>query len=118
MNRPEQDLQKAVAQYLDATLGPRVFWTAIPAGGGGGVRGAILKGMGYKAGTPDILIVHEGRAYWIEMKSPRGRVSDEQDLILTRLYDAGCPTGLCRSLEQVAELLGRWRIPTRGRIAA
>jgi hypothetical protein len=54
---PEQALQQQVAQYLDIVLKPPAFWTAIAHGGGGLMRGKINKGMGMKAGIPDILIL-------------------------------------------------------------
>lgn len=118
MRRPEQALQQTVAQYLDRCLEPHVFWTAIPAGGGGKLRGAILKGMGYKAGTPDVLLIHRSCAYWIELKAGNGRVSPAQKEVGGHLFIAGCPVAVCRSLDSVIGTLAAWHIPTRGRLAA
>lgn len=113
MNRPEQALQRAVARYLDLALPDDAWWTAIPAGGGGRRRGAILKGIGYQAGTPDILIVWKGAAHWIEMKAPRGKVSAEQKAVMAELAACGSPCEVCRSLEDVDCALRGWGLPVR-----
>jgi hypothetical protein len=39
------------------------------------IEAAILKGLGVRAGVPDIIAVHEGRCYAIEIKSEDGRRS-------------------------------------------
>jgi hypothetical protein len=110
---PEQRLQRAVADYLAWTLLPPTWFTAIPAGGGGELRGRILKGMGLRAGVPDILIVHEGRAHWVELKSARGSLSEAQRTTHSALTATGCPVVVCRSLEEVQGALWAWGIPTR-----
>ena len=116
---PEQQLQQAVARYLDVALPGEVWWTTIPAGGGGKVRGAILKGLGYKAGTPDILIVYEGRAYWMELKAPDGVLSTAQMWCFKVLCNAGCwRPHIVRSLVDVERALDSWRIPHRATVAA
>lgn len=114
----EASLHRQVAKFLDACLCEHVFWSTIPAGGGGRVRGAQLKGMGYKAGVPDVLLVHQGRAYWIELKTAKGRVSDAQKETGGHLVIAGCPVVVARSLDDVQDAVITWGIPTRGGLAA
>ena len=109
---PELMLHKAVAAYLNAVLPTIAWYTTIPAGGGGLIRGANLKACGYKAGTPDICIVYAGMAYWIELKAKDGRVSDEQKDTITRISFAGSPAEVCRSIDDVRAVLAMWRIPT------
>jgi hypothetical protein len=109
---PERLLHKAVAAYLNAVLPTSVFWTTIPAGGGGKIRGAMLKSMGYKAGTPDILMVHNGLAYWIELKAPGCSLSDAQRHVSDLLLWASSPMAVCKSIDQVEVALRVWRIPT------
>jgi hypothetical protein len=110
--RPELLLHKAVAAYLNAVLPTTVWWTTFPAGGGGAIRGATLKAQGLKAGVPDLLIIHQGRAHWIELKAPKGVSSDTQIDTAGRLEWAGCRTTLCRSIDEVREALKYWSIPT------
>lgn len=55
--KSETSLHMNVAGYLDKHLAAPAWYTTFPAGGGGEFRGMILKGMGLKAGVPDILII-------------------------------------------------------------
>jgi VRR-NUC domain-containing protein len=115
---PEQILQRQVFEFLTVALSPPAWFTSIPAGGGGRVRGAILKATGYKPGSPDILIVYNGRAYFLELKAPKtGRVSPAQWETHHLLTAAGCPVATCRSLDEVMALFGPkgpwWPIPVR-----
>ena len=77
------------------------------------MRGMILRGMGLKAGVPDVLIVHEGRAHWVELKAPRGVLSEAQRSTLALIAAAGCPWVVCRSLDELRGALHGWGIPTR-----
>lgn len=109
----EFKLHCAVAEYLDLILGRGVWWTTFPAGGGGKARGGRLKSMGLKAGVPDILIIHDGRPLWIELKTPKGRISDVQILTHGDIVNAGGEVVVCRSVEQVEDALRDWSVPLR-----
>lgn len=117
----ERDLHRAVADYLNVALQPPTFWTTIGHGAFLGEarlkRGAQMKRAGVKAGVPDILIVHDGRAFWIELKTQRGRVSADQLRVAEALNNAGCGWAVCRGVEDVEMWLVAWRIPTRARAA-
>ena len=110
---PEQALQVAVADYLRLVLPPTVFWSAVGHGGGGRVRGAILKAMGLRAGVPDLFLIHGGRAYFIELKTPTGRISTAQMVAHDAIERAGATVAICRSVDAVADQLRRWVIKTR-----
>lgn len=123
---PEQDLQKAVSQFLTLALThPQTFWTAFPAGGGGKARGGQLKAMGLKAGVPDLLIIDRGRVLWIELKTDandaagtqRGKLSQAQKQAQEALRMAGCWIITCRSVDEVENVLRSWKVPMTGRIA-
>ena len=64
-------------------------------------------GMGMVPGWPDIEVIHKGRAYFIELKSAKGRLTANQSLCLGRLEDAGAPWAVCRSLEEVEAFLAK-----------
>lgn len=116
--RPEQAFQQQVAHYLAAYLGgTTAWWSAIPLGGGGRLRGAILKGMGVKSGIPDIFIVARGRVYGLELKAPKGSVSEAQREAHRALELAGCPVAICKSLDDVAAFLKRHGIAVKARVA-
>jgi len=111
--RPEQALQRQVCEYLDWCLLPPAFYTSIPAGGGGRIRGAILKATGYKAGVPDLMVIYEGRARFLELKSKAGRLSIDQKMTINTIHAAGCETIVCRSLDDVRFSMEYWEIPLR-----
>ena len=128
-NQPEQDLQKAVAQYLRLALPfPDAWFTAIPAGGGGKTRGAILKGMGYHAGTPDMLVIYKRRivkyafsdtvVIWLELKSANSWPTKIQKQCRDDLIAARCKWALCRSINDVERALRRFGVPLRAKVAA
>lgn len=129
MKRPEQDLQKACADLLNAILLPGVLWTAIGHGGGGKTRGAILNGMGVKAGVSDLLIMwsvlreerginnswsrQEPRILWIELKSVGGKMTKDQDEWFRAATAIGQSCRTVRSLEELMSVLITYEVPHR-----
>ena len=118
--QPEQIFQRQVADFLTLALPtPDAWFTTIPAGGGGKVRGAILQGMGYKAGTPDMLVIYNfrfPRVIWLELKAGRGRLSKVQVECRDDLIRAGGEWALCRTLEDVEKALRRFGVPLRASV--
>ena len=113
---PERVLHAQVADYLDRALPLDAWWTTFPAGGGGKIRGRNLKRVGLKAGVPDVLIVYQGRAHWIELKGLKGKLSREQHDTIAWLSRAGCDFPcVCRNLDNVEFALNAWSIPLRAR---
>lgn len=110
---PEQELHGQVTEFLTVVLPSDVYFNTIPAGGGGKRRGAIIKAMGYRAGCPDLMIVSEGKAHFIELKAATGRVSPVQSLAMVAIEQAGGKCAVCRSLADVELQLLKWHIPTR-----
>ncbi len=102
---PEDDFHMAVASYLDLALPEEAVWTTIPAGGGGTVRGARLKRMGYKAGFPDLQIFYRGRVICMELKSEKGRLSKAQEAMHEQLTLAGALVYTARRIEEVEGFL-------------
>lgn len=113
---PEQTLQQAVAEFLDAALPRDAWWTAIGHGGGGKVRGGILKSMGVKPGVPDLLVIWRGACFFIELKSKNGRLSAAQMQVAKDLQYAGAHFGWARTVENVASLLTAWNVPLRASV--
>lgn len=113
VDQTEKQLHLSVAQYLNIALTPPDTYTTMPLGGGGLVRGALLKAVGTKAGIPDLLILRAGRAYWIELKTKRGSLSEQQRLMAVDLKAAGCEWCVCRSVEEVEQRLTQWNFTLR-----
>ncbi len=113
----EDNFHMAVADYLDLALPEDAVWTTIPAGGGGKVRGARLKAMGYKAGWPDLQVVYRGRLICIELKSAKGRLSPAQKAMHSRLSNAGALVYTATRIEEVEGFL-RASVPLRATTGA
>lgn len=118
---PEQSLQQAVAAYLWTVLEPPTFFTSIGHGGfplGGTreearIKGARLKKSGLKPGVPDVLIVHNGRALFLELKTSKGVVSENQKTAHKWIVASGGLVAVCRSVDDVKGILDVWGVPTR-----
>lgn len=109
----EAQLHRTIAGWLTLHLMPPAWFTTFPAGGGGQLRGQLLKASGLKAGVPDILVIHQGIARWVELKTEKGRLSDAQYRTMADLGAAGCITAVVRSLDEMIMLAGLWGLPIR-----
>lgn len=48
----------------------------------------------------------DGRAVFIEVKTPKGRASEAQKHFIKQMNDSGAVAGICRSPEEAIELIG------------
>lgn len=113
---PEQSLQRGVVTLLSVALGGVAWFSHFPSGGGGEMRGKILKGMGLKPGVPDILIIDGGRCYWLELKAPKGTITDNQKQCHAALGRAGCGIAIIRSIDDVLPALKKWGVALNGNV--
>lgn len=62
---------------------------------------------GVPAGFADLFGVRrsDGRAVFIEVKTPKGRVTAKQKLFLLAMKNAGAVAGICRSAEEAVRLV-------------
>jgi len=65
-----------------------------------------LKAQGLKPGIPDVLIVWQGRAIFVEIKRPGGRLSPAQKAMHERITSAGAVVTTCHSVDEVEAFLG------------
>ena len=114
--RPEQSLHIAVANYLALALDPSIPWTTIGHGGGGAVRGAILKAMGVKPGWPDIIIFTHP-VIFLELKSSVGTTSPDQKIVFAALRARGAHVHICRSCDDVQVVLEREGLTLKAKLA-
>lgn len=115
---PEADIQRAILRYLGATLPHGFILHHSP--NGGMLKGEVgrSRGLGTKPGWPDLQVVGRTEAgepftAYIEVKAPRGSLSDEQIAIHDRLKDCGYAVGVARSVDDVRELVRSWGLPSR-----
>jgi hypothetical protein len=79
-------------------------------------QGAREKLLGAIAGWPDLAIYGPGpagpSAWFMEIKPPRGRVSDDQHDVHDQLLDAGFPVRVIRSVEEARAAVYDWGLPS------
>lgn len=109
--RPEQTLQRAVVEHLRWRARPGVWWCHLANGGWRSpIEAKIFKALGVVGGAPDLLIVINGRAYFLELKAPRGRISPAQHECHEALRKAGATVAVADNINEALELLERWEI--------
>jgi hypothetical protein len=104
----------AVLQWIE-TVAPEliVFHPA-----SGEFRDAItagkLKRMGVRRGIPDLVILPpDGRAAFLEIKSPTGRLSPEQQDFGAWCAAHGYRWGVARGIDDARRVFDDWNIATR-----
>jgi hypothetical protein len=109
--QPEAQIQRAVFQHFRARGAPGVF-AFHPANGGfrRPVEAAILKGLGVRAGVPDLIACRSGRFYALELKTDTGKLSDAQEQMLAALREAGAEVAVTYGLDAALAQLERWQL--------
>lgn len=78
--------------------------------------GAFLKRMGFLPGVADLTIIRPGGlAYFLELKAPKGRLSEDQRAFRDLCEANGTPYAVAASSAEVESILGKWgclRTPT------
>lgn len=109
----ESQLQRAVIDYLRVAL-VRGLAFAIPNAARRTQWGRASNAVpGLMPGAPDVLVVTEGRPVFVELKTPKGRLSDAQVAAHAALKAAGATVLVCRSVEEVERALRDWGVPLK-----
>jgi hypothetical protein len=97
---PEVAIQRCVFQHLRARCAPGVF-AFHPANGGyrTPIEAAMLKGMGVVAGVPDVIAIHQGRVYGLELKAQGSKATPKQIATLATMQGAGATTAIAEGLD-------------------
>lgn len=121
----EHAAQRTVAKVLrmeiarEAHVSPHgVCWFSIDMANVADAVPAIRQARGIPAGVPDVLVLHQGRAFWIEMKSRDGVVSDPQRSMAATLLLSGCRIGVACDWQDVLVALDEWQIPRKRLVKA
>jgi hypothetical protein len=120
---PEHSIQRTVAGVLRLEIGPEakiseqgVTWFSIDhANHHGEVPGARV-GRGIPPGIFDMVVLYQGRAFWIELKSRDGIVSDPQRSMAATLLLSGCRIGVARDVDEVLACIDAWGVPRKRRV--
>jgi len=104
----EHRSQVALCQWLDMQR-PTILYYATPNGGKRSIKTAKrLKDEGVKAGVPDLCFptLH----LYIEMKSPKGILSEAQKQWIFDLQLAGYKVAVCYSAEEAIKVVEAFRL--------
>lgn len=119
IQRPEQDIHKAVVQHLRQRGVPGLVFFHVPNGAklggkrnakGFAIQGAIMKSLGVRAGVSDLIILHKGVVYALELKAPGGATTEAQDQFLTDWNNAGGIAFVAEGLDRAIRILEGWRL--------
>jgi hypothetical protein len=69
-----------------------------------------LKKMGLTSGVADLVVVKNGQAYFMEVKTPTGIVSDNQRWFMSNAASVGAHYAIVRSYEEAIKVLTAWVI--------
>ena len=97
----ETDIQISICDYL--ALKRYFFWrqNTIPVFSEGRFRRMPAYS---KNGVPDIILVHKGRFIGLEVKIPKGKQSESQEMFQKELEDAGGQYHIVTSIDDVEAL--------------
>lgn len=123
MKREEDELQRMEVQYLRTLEAQgRLIFFAVPNGGKRSkIEASIMKGLGVRAGVPDLVImwnrthdnsvIRPGRIGFIENKRQNGgRLSPDQVQWLTALNTQRHHTAIVKNFEEFLNTLQNWGI--------
>jgi hypothetical protein len=102
----EAAIQRAVFAHLRARSAPGVF-AFHPANGGyrKPIEAKILQGLGVRAGVPDVVAIHQGRTYALELKADGRRATQKQLETIAAMGAAGAYTCIAEGLDRALAVL-------------
>jgi hypothetical protein len=107
----EQQIQRALFDHLRLRAAPGVFAFHVPNGGYRKPQeAAILSGLGVKAGVPDVVAIHQGRCYALELKAEGGRATPKQLEAIAAMEAAGAYCCIAEGLDRALATLEAWGI--------
>ncbi len=113
-DRKEDRLQASVVDYIRVVAPDHIVFCIPNAARRGVVEATQLKRMGLLTGAPDLcLLGHGGRAYFLELKTDKGRLSSVQRDVRQRFIAMAVPHAVVRSISDVRGALAAWGINTR-----
>jgi hypothetical protein len=107
----EAALQRQVMVHVDAQSARGTFVFHVPNGGKRSkVQAAILKGLGVRAGVPDLICIKAGRVCALELKAPRGRLSAAQKGTIDEMKAAGAAVAVASDIDSALDKLELWGV--------
>jgi hypothetical protein len=116
--RPEDVIQRAVLEHLRLRAPRTAYWFHVANGGGRSpIEAAILKGLGVRAGVPDLLIIYGGKTYGLELKADGNKSTKLQIEAQDAMRVAGAEVAVAIGLDAALQQLEQWQL-LRGRHAS
>lgn len=109
MQRPEQQIQRAILQLIRYKY-PKAVTFHIPNGGRRSkIEASIFKTLGVRAGVSDLCIMWAGgNVGFLEIKSEKGRLSENQLSFMDDCARLGIPWECVKSADEAAAALKLW----------
>ena len=113
LKSPENVIHKAVVDYLNLQY-PESLWVHVPSEGKRTrFEQFVAKMLGLKAGVPDLLIFDEDyfmryRGLAIELKSAKGKLTENQKEFLKQLENRKWKTAVCYDSETAINIIDEY----------
>jgi hypothetical protein len=104
----EQQIQKCVFEHLRARGAPGIFaWHPFSGGYRKPIEAAIYKSLGVRAGLPDVMVLHNGKLFCVELKKEGGSATPKQIETIAAMEAAGAFTCIAEGLDRALSVI-RW----------
>ena len=109
MKREEQKIHQTIVQHLRTRAQRGVVWWHSPNGGWRSpVEAKIFQSLGVRAGVADLVLLHDGQFFALELKAPGGRLTESQAAFLDDVEAAGGVVACAEGLDAALRKLERW----------
>ena len=119
----EHSLQRQICDMLRLEIAPPgkvsrqgVVWFAIDHANFAGEVPGLRIGRGIIAGIPDTFILWSGLAFFVEVKTQDGILSDAQQSVMAAVLASGGRVGVVRDAYETLGCLDAWGIPRAHRV--
>ena len=108
----EAEIHRSLVEHLRLRAVPSLFWFHCPSGAyfGGKRQGAIMKGLGWIAGIPDLMLIHQSQPLGLELKRQGGRLSADQVAVHEAMRRAGADVSTVYDVDQALDQLSDWKL--------
>lgn len=104
--RAEDRLQQAICQHLNWRGAKGLVYFSVPNGCyRTPLEAQILKATGTRAGVADLILMHAGTCYALELKTPKGRTRPSQIKFMADWIAAGGVGAVCRGIDEALAFL-------------
>jgi hypothetical protein len=115
--RDEEIIHRAVVDHLRARGVPGLVWWHTPNGArlggrrnkrGVPIQALRFKELGVRAGVSDLILLHRGRMFALELKTESGRPTEAQMEFVSNVNSAGGFATIASGIDQALKVLKTW----------